>query len=41
MCSCTTDAATSGLVTVTSSAPLDQAAVREAVDEAGYDVVGS
>jgi copper ion binding protein len=28
----------SGLVTVTSTAPLDETAVREAVDEAGYEV---
>ena len=31
----------SGLVTVTSTAPLERAAVREAVDEAGYEIVGS
>jgi copper chaperone len=31
----------SGAVTVTSAATLDEAAVREAVDEAGYEVVGS
>ncbi|GAA4481864.1 hypothetical protein GCM10023191_001290 [Actinoallomurus oryzae] len=31
----------SGPVTVTSAAPLDETAVREAVDEAGYEVVGS
>ncbi|GGM70039.1 heavy-metal-associated domain-containing protein [Dactylosporangium sucinum] len=30
----------SGTVTVTSEQPLDAAAVREAVDEAGYAVVG-
>ena len=30
-----------GAVTVTSAAALDDAAVREAVDEAGYEVVGS
>ena len=29
----------SGGVTVTSEAPLDDAAVREAVDEAGYELV--
>jgi copper chaperone CopZ len=28
-------------VTVTSAGPLDEAQVREAVDEAGYDVAGS
>ena len=28
-------------VTVTSDAPLEEQAVREAVDEAGYEVVGS
>lgn len=33
-------AAASGEVTVTSSAALDDAAVREAVDEAGYELVG-
>ncbi|MFB7633734.1 heavy-metal-associated domain-containing protein [Streptomyces sp. NPDC056149] len=32
--------AASGLVTVTSKAPLDEAAVRAAVDEAGYELVG-
>ncbi|MFI1202001.1 heavy-metal-associated domain-containing protein [Streptomyces sp. BHT-5-2] len=32
--------ASSGLVTVTSQAPLDEAAVRAAVDEAGYELVG-
>ena len=32
--------ASTGEVTVTSAAPLEDAAVREAVDEAGYDVVG-
>ncbi|GEB51426.1 MULTISPECIES: heavy-metal-associated domain-containing protein [Streptomyces] len=31
--------AATGEVTITSSGPLDDAAVREAVDEAGYDVV--
>lgn len=30
----------SGAVTVTSEAPLDEAAVRAAVDEAGYTLVG-
>ncbi|MFD7918322.1 heavy-metal-associated domain-containing protein [Streptomyces sp. NPDC059740] len=30
----------SGLVTVVSAAPLDEAQVREAVDEAGYELVG-
>jgi copper chaperone len=30
-----------GAVTVTSAATLDDSAVREAVDEAGYEVVGS
>ncbi|KOG38251.1 heavy-metal-associated domain-containing protein [Streptomyces decoyicus] len=32
--------ATTGLVTVTSKAPLDEDAVRAAVDEAGYELVG-
>ncbi|NUO47084.1 MAG: heavy-metal-associated domain-containing protein [Streptomyces sp.] len=32
--------ADSGEVTVTSAAPLDEEAVRAAVDEAGYDLVG-
>lgn len=32
--------AASGLVTVISTAPLDDTAVREAVDEAGYELVG-
>ncbi|CAL9452431.1 heavy-metal-associated domain-containing protein [Streptomyces albus] len=32
--------AASGEVTVTSAADLDDAAVREAVDEAGYELVG-
>jgi len=32
--------ADSGEVTVTSSAPLDEEAVRAAVDEAGYELVG-
>jgi copper chaperone len=31
----------SGVVTVASTAPLDDKAVRDAVDEAGYEVVGS
>jgi copper chaperone len=31
----------SGQVTVTSDTPLDPAAVRAAVDEAGYDLVGA
>ncbi|MFC0004923.1 heavy-metal-associated domain-containing protein [Micromonospora siamensis] len=31
----------SGQVTVTSEQPLDPAAVRAAVDEAGYDLVGA
>ncbi|MEU7711384.1 cation transporter [Micromonospora chalcea] len=31
----------SGRVTVTSQNPLDTDAVREAVDEAGYDLVGA
>ncbi len=31
----------SGLVTVTSTADLDDAAIRDAVDEAGYEVVRS
>ncbi|WP_438487888.1 heavy-metal-associated domain-containing protein [Streptomyces sp. S186] len=31
--------ASTGLVTVTSEAPLDEAAVRAAVDEAGYELV--
>jgi copper ion binding protein len=30
-----------GAVTVTSAAALDPAALREAVDEAGYEVIGS
>ncbi|NHC44270.1 heavy-metal-associated domain-containing protein [Motilibacter aurantiacus] len=29
------------VVTVTSSAPLDEPAVREAVDEAGYELTGA
>ncbi|MEU1801563.1 heavy-metal-associated domain-containing protein [Streptomyces sp. NPDC019937] len=33
--------AASGEVTVTSSAPLDEAAVRAAVDEAGYELAGT
>lgn len=32
--------ASTGLVTVTSAAPLDEEAVRAAVDEAGYQLVG-
>lgn len=32
--------AATGLVTVTSEAPLDDAAVRAAVDEAGYELAG-
>ncbi|MGW7576287.1 heavy-metal-associated domain-containing protein [Streptomyces sp. NPDC054765] len=32
--------AATGLVTVTSKAPLDDDAVRAAVDEAGYELVG-
>jgi copper chaperone CopZ len=32
--------AATGQVTVVSDAPLDEAAVREAVDEAGYELVG-
>jgi copper chaperone CopZ len=31
---------TTGVATVTSEQPLDDAAVRAAVDEAGYEVVG-
>lgn len=40
---CVTDVAVdlaSGVVTVTSSAPLDVAAVKAAVEEAGYEVTG-
>ncbi|QNP63370.1 heavy-metal-associated domain-containing protein [Streptomyces genisteinicus] len=33
--------AATGLVTVVSDAPLDEAAVREAVDEAGYELTGT
>ncbi|MEU6119452.1 heavy-metal-associated domain-containing protein [Streptomyces sp. NPDC047117] len=33
-------AAATGLVTVVSQAPLDEEAVRAAVDEAGYELVG-
>ncbi|MFJ6749868.1 heavy-metal-associated domain-containing protein [Streptomyces sp. NPDC091266] len=33
-------AAASGVVTVTSRSPLDDEAVRAAVDEAGYELVG-
>ncbi|MEV0369225.1 heavy-metal-associated domain-containing protein [Streptomyces sp. NPDC050636] len=32
--------AATGLVTVTSGAPLDDEAVRAAIDEAGYELVG-
>ncbi len=32
--------AATGLVTVVSAAPLDEAAVRAAVDEAGYELTG-
>ncbi|MEV7387937.1 MULTISPECIES: heavy-metal-associated domain-containing protein [unclassified Streptomyces] len=35
-----TAVAETGQVTVTSAAPLDQEAVRAAVDEAGYELVG-
>lgn len=35
-----TAVAESGLVTVASEQPLDEAAVRAAVDEAGYELVG-
>ncbi|MEV1009648.1 heavy-metal-associated domain-containing protein [Streptomyces sp. NPDC049881] len=35
-----TAAAATGLVTVTADEPLDDEAVRGAVDEAGYDLVG-
>lgn len=35
-----TAVAQTGLVTVASAAPLDDEAVRAAVDEAGYDLVG-
>ncbi|MFR0352712.1 heavy-metal-associated domain-containing protein [Streptomyces sediminimaris] len=35
-----TAVASSGEVTVVSAAPLDEAAVRAAVDEAGYELVG-
>ncbi|RKN47179.1 copper chaperone [Streptomyces hoynatensis] len=35
-----TAAAATGLVTVTSEGPLDDEAVRGAVDEAGYELVG-
>ena len=31
----------SGAVTITSEAPVDEAAVRAAVDEAGYELVGA
>ncbi|MEU5096333.1 heavy-metal-associated domain-containing protein [Streptomyces sp. NPDC020996] len=33
--------ASTGEVTVVSAAPLDEAAVRAAVDEAGYELVGT
>lgn len=33
--------ASTGLVTVVSDAPLDEAAVRAAVDEAGYELTGT
>ncbi|MCX4853152.1 heavy-metal-associated domain-containing protein [Streptomyces canus] len=36
-----TAAAKTGEVTVTSAAPLDEEAVRAAVDEAGYELVGT
>ncbi|MDN3027966.1 heavy-metal-associated domain-containing protein [Streptomyces sp. S.PB5] len=36
-----TAVAASGEVTVTSAAPLDEEAVRAAVDEAGYELVGT
>ncbi|MEO3973968.1 cation transporter [Streptomyces sp. CAU 1734] len=36
-----TAVAATGKVTVVSAAPLDEAAVREAVDEAGYELVGT
>ncbi|MFJ8826440.1 heavy-metal-associated domain-containing protein [Streptomyces sp. NPDC102467] len=39
ICSIQADAA-SGQVTVVSAAPLDEEAVRAAVDEAGYELVG-
>ncbi|MFJ2773500.1 heavy-metal-associated domain-containing protein [Streptomyces sp. NPDC087300] len=35
-----TAVAATGLVTVVSAAPLDEAAVRDAVDEAGYELGG-
>ncbi|MEU4498740.1 heavy metal-associated domain-containing protein [Streptomyces sp. NPDC023998] len=35
-----TAVAATGRVTVVSEAPLDETAVREAVDEAGYELVG-
>jgi len=38
--SAVTAVAKSGEVTVTSAAPLDEEAVRAAVDEAGYELVG-
>ncbi|MFF6970717.1 MULTISPECIES: heavy-metal-associated domain-containing protein [Streptomyces] len=36
-----TAVAATGLVTVVSEAPLDEAAVRDAVDEAGYELAGT
>jgi copper chaperone CopZ len=39
--SAVTAVAESGEVTVTSAAPLDEEAVRAAVDEAGYELVGT
>ncbi|MGA5281625.1 heavy-metal-associated domain-containing protein [Streptomyces griseoincarnatus] len=36
-----TAVASSGEVTVVSAAPLDEAAVRAAVDEAGFELVGT
>ncbi|AZM62189.1 MULTISPECIES: heavy-metal-associated domain-containing protein [unclassified Streptomyces] len=36
-----TAVASSGEVTVVSAAPLDEAAVRAAVDEAGYELTGT
>ncbi|MFF0447473.1 heavy-metal-associated domain-containing protein [Streptomyces sp. NPDC004609] len=35
-----TAVASTGLVTVVSEAPLDESAVRDAVDEAGYELAG-
>lgn len=37
---CVTAEAATGRVTVVSAAPLDEEAVRDAVDEAGYEFVG-